>query len=937
MSLILPEKKSAIGADLASLLHPDRVRWDWATLKAYSVDASIYNIPPQAVVLPEGEEDIEVVMDYAVRRGIPLTPRAAGTNLTGSAIGPGIIVDISRMNRVLEVNPEEQWARIQPGLVLNEFNKHLARWGLMYGPDPSSGDMCKLGGMLANNSSGPHTLRYGSVKDNVHSLRIRLLEDGWLDARSISLPESGLDGLLGGQSSLRQVWDLVQENRGALLAKRPRVSKNSSGYNLFDLAAGITEGMFEIPKLFIGSEGTLGIVSEAKVALVPRPHSTVTGLIHFRDLEALGEAVPHLLELFPNALEVMDGNTLDLIGRASHNIPREAAATLLIELDQQQGDGRGERLDEICRNFPLASSPQFATDPGQQAQLWAARKALYPTLYRFDPKKKPINFVDDVVVPAPRIGELIRYLEDYFGQQAVPVAIFGHVGNGNAHIVPLLDLHNQLDFQTMIAAHQEIHQTVLDRFEGSICGEHGDGRIRAEMVRAMYGEEVYQLFVRVKEAFDPNGLMNPGVKISQASFTQHIDFERMGKPCATCAKCNSVCPVYDVFQSEDMSARGWFEIVTANDYEYLNSERVVEACLNCKSCRTICPAGVDVSDLILQRRAEQPNQMARAIFGLHARPKIFEPLLKMLAHSQGLWDRPMIRRVLETLTKPLLGKLASTARLPQDLLLPSLATRHLRDRHALLCHPDHVQQASVAYFHGCAANYFQDGVGDAIIGLLKHHGVKVALPKQRCSGTPIETYGLRELMKEGARENIINLERFTTVVTGCASCTLSLKDYAGLFQGEPEETAARALKKKVKHISEFLVEQGLESREKTKRSSSGNKRGTITYHSSCHLRAAGVSRAPRELLKSASNWDFVEMPDADRCAGGAGTYIVKNYEVSQRIFQRKRRVIQESGAEVVATSCPACMIQLKNGLKGTAKVKHIAEIMWEEIQATDQR
>ena len=938
MALLLPEKKSSLGADLAKRLGTDKVRWDWATLKAYSVDASIYKIPPQVVVLPETEEEIDTVMEYAVRAGVPLTPRAAGTNLTGSAIGSGIIVDISRMNRMLEVNREEQWARVQPGLVLSEFNKQLAPHGLMYGPDPSSGDMCKLGGMVANNSAGPHTLRYGSVKDNVHTLRVRLLTEGWLDAKAVDIGGATHASLLNQYAPLRAVWAMLQQDQAVIRAKRPKVSKNSSGYNVFDLVEGLERGVFDVPKIFIGSEGTLGIMSEAKVRLVKRPDATVTGLIHFRHLEGMGEAVPHLLELVPNALEVMDGNTLDLIGRDRHGIPWDAASTLLIEFNEGEGADRRERLQEMCRTFPLTGEVRLASDPAQQADLWKARKALYPTLYRFDPLKKPINFVDDVVVPASRTGELIRYLEEYFGRQTVSVAIFGHVGNGNAHIVPLLDLHNQRDFDSMVEAHREIHQTVLTRFDGSICGEHGDGRVRAETVRLMYGEEVYRLFVRVKQAFDPQGMMNPGVKISETSFTEHIDYERMGKPCATCAKCNSVCPVYDVFQSEDMSARGWFEIVTASDYQYLQSERVVEACLNCKSCRTVCPAGVDVSDLILQRRAEHPNRLAGWIFALHARPWLFHPLLKLMAWTQSFWDRPIIRGVLEHVTRPVLRGLAATAKIPRDMVLPTLATRHLRDRYPDLCHPDHVRQAPVAYFHGCAANYFDDGVGDAVIGLLADHGVKAALPPQRCSGTPIETYGLRDLVKEGARENLAHLAKFQTVITSCASCTLSLKDYARLFQGEPEEAVALDLQKRVKHISEFLVDRGASSKNTLSTPAFPNKKlPKVTYHSSCHLRAAGVSQAPRDLLSSLTDLEFVEMQDADRCAGGAGTYMIKNYETSQEIFQRKKRAIQQCEAQVVATSCPACMIQLKNGLRGTAEVKHIAQVMREHPQKRSEK
>jgi ferredoxin len=247
-----------------------------------------------------------------------------------------------------------------------------------------------------------------------------------------------------------------------------------------------------------------------------------------------------------------------------------------------------------------------AYDPERREQLWKARKALYPTLYRFDPRKKPINFVDDVVVRAERISELIRYLEEFFGSQRVPVAIFGHIGNGNAHIVPLLDVNDKRDFDKMVQGYHEIHQTVLNRFEGSICGEHGDGRVRAEYVQAMFGPELYDLFVKVKRSFDPSGMLNPGVKISDRPFTDHIDYTRLSKSCATCAKCNAVCPVYDVFRSEDMSSRGWFEIVTDAQYSYLNSKRVVEACLNCKSCRTACPAGFWTSARSIRINLREP-------------------------------------------------------------------------------------------------------------------------------------------------------------------------------------------------------------------------------------------------------------------------------------------------------------------------------------------
>src|SRR5215467_4375736 len=202
MTLILPDTSRAVVADLRRLLGGDLVKDDVPTKKAYAVDASIYRVEPQAVVLVESEEDIAATVHYAVRRGIPLTPRAAGTNLTGSAIGSGIILDVSRLNRVLELNREERWARVQPGIVLAELNKQLARDGLLFGPDPSSGEMCKLGGMLANNSSGPHTLRYGAVKDNIEALRVCLPSGAWLEARRYAVDEPAAGRLLSSHAAI---------------------------------------------------------------------------------------------------------------------------------------------------------------------------------------------------------------------------------------------------------------------------------------------------------------------------------------------------------------------------------------------------------------------------------------------------------------------------------------------------------------------------------------------------------------------------------------------------------------------------------------------------------------------------------------------------------------------------------------------------------------
>jgi Fe-S oxidoreductase len=217
--------------------------------------------------------------------------------------------------------------------------------------------------------------------------------------------------------------------------------------------------------------------------------------------------------------------------------------------------------------------------------------------------------------------------------------------------------------------------------------------------------------------------------------------------------------------------------------------------------------------------------------------------------------------------------------------------------------------------------------------VLRKHGVEPDLPPQRCSGTPIETYGHRELAKEGARENLRSLAAYDTVVTGCASCTLMLKDYSKLFAGEAEQAPAEALARRVKHISEFVAQS--DAKPSTAAATSAGR--TVTYHSSCHLRAAGVTKEPRAVLKALPGVQFVEMPDADRCAGGAGTYLVKDFETSQRIMARKRQAVEQSGADLVATSCPACMIQLKTGLPPSVEVKHVAQVLRESYEAGERQ
>ena len=788
--------------------------------------------------------------------------------------------------------------------------------------------------MLGNNSAGPHSLKYGAVKDNVLEIRAILADGRALTARPYPSDHPDFGRLMDQHEVLRAVYAMLKSNKGLIQQRRIHVSKNSSGYNLFDMADRLDEGVFDLTKLFIGSEGTLGLTTEAKLRLRNRPARTATALVYFKRLEEIGGAVNAFLPFRPSAMEMMDSSSLNLIGRNRFGIPSDAAAMLLVEFDEEPIEDKIRQIRKTAQAYQLSQAIQAARSDEPQGKdrqeaLWKVRKAIYPTLYRYDARKKPINFADDVVVPAARLPELIAHLDAYFKEMGVPVAIYGHIGDGNAHINPLMNMKDPEDIRRMVAISKEIHSIVIHRFGGSLCGEHGDGRVRGEFLRELYGEEIYALFGKVKTLFDPDHVLNPGVKLTEVPFTTHLDAERLTKPCATCGQCNSVCPVYDITQEESNGARGWFHILTASDYSYEKASRVVEACINCKSCFAACPAGIDVSKYVLDKRAEHPNRLAGFIFALQARPRLFGTFLKLAGLTQPIWDTSLGRAVLDYVSRPILKALSPTARFSSKILLPRLAVRTLRGRFASLTE-EKGGEGTVAYFHGCAADYFRDGVGESVIQLLQRRGVRAVLPRQRCSGTPIETYGHQDRVREYARFNIQSLRRYETVVTGCASCTFMLKDYARLFTDEKEQAGAAELAGRVKHITEYLVRAGLQLPESADDPSAPQQ--TVAYHASCHLRAAGITKEPREILCRIPGVRFVEMRDADRCAGGAGTFIVKNYEQSREIFERKRRAVMESRAEVVATSCPACMIQLKSGLQDRIPVKHVAQLLNEACE-----
>ncbi len=506
---------ASLGRSLEAALGPDNVRMDEGTRHTYSTDASPCAVKPRAVVFVRSEADVRAVLEVCRRLAVPVTPRASGTSLSGAAIGPGIVLDTTRFNQIVRLDSGRQTVTVQPGLLLAELNAYLSGWGLRFAPDPGSQDLCRIGGMVGHNASGYRSVKYGQTKDHVLGLRVVLVDGTVFDARDLRLDRPEWKEAVDQVPALERIRREIETHRDAILSSRRPIRKHSCGYQLAAIAESLDRGVFPVPALFVGSEGTLGIITEVTLRVLPIPPKRVTLLVYLDRFADLGPMASDILTLGPSALEAVDGASLDLLGRDVHAVPSGAQAMLLAEFDE--GDLEviaGEVVGRIGLRYHLSRPIDVAQDPGKQAALWKLRRSVFPTIIQRPGARKAWGFVEDPIVPRARVAEFIEFLGELTRKHGTVAGIYGHVGDGNTHYRPLFDPTDAADFERMQALREEFDQTVLERFRGAPSGEHGIGRLRATTLPKVWGPEVYKVMRSVKEAFDPHGLLNPGVLFS---------------------------------------------------------------------------------------------------------------------------------------------------------------------------------------------------------------------------------------------------------------------------------------------------------------------------------------------------------------------------------------------------------------------------------------
>jgi FAD/FMN-containing dehydrogenase len=483
-------------------------RIDLRARALYSEGAGIYRILPEGVAFPVDESDLVTLLEWAGEHRVPLTPRGAGSSVTGSNVGAGVILELTRMEpRTLEVYPESSTARTSAGVRWGELNLLAGQHGLRLPPDPSSGPFATLGGMVSTNASGARSVRFGSMRR-------------WVLGLSIITGTGTRETLRRGtRTYLDYPRKELLENEALIRARFPQVTKNSAGYAL---DAWLDSG--DAIDLLIGAEGTLGIITEIDWSLAPIPSHRAGLRICLGRLEHLTEAVEALLPLAPSSLELMDRTFLDLVraGPAGEVAPAGTESVLLLEFEGDERETlRGTVGDAVRLMKNLALDIETALQPEEEEKLWRLRHAASPIIADLPEGRRSLQVIEDACVPVPRMGEYIASVRDLAQRVGIPVVIFGHAGDGNIH-VNLLPETDRPGWEAGVSRlHDEITDTVI-RLGGTTSGEHGDGRIRAPVLPRLYGEGVMELFRRIKQAFDPLGILNPGVKLLERT-GGHLD------------------------------------------------------------------------------------------------------------------------------------------------------------------------------------------------------------------------------------------------------------------------------------------------------------------------------------------------------------------------------------------------------------------------------
>ena len=939
------------------------VRFDPYSRALYSTDASIYQIQPLGVVVPKTKEDVIATVDLAYQNGVPVLPRGGGTSLAGQTVGEAIVMDMSKyMNQLLEVNTEEHWARVQPGIVLEGLNLLLRETGLFFPPDPATSNRSNVGGAIGNNSCGAHSILYGKTVDHVEAVET-VLSNGVLTNLGALSPEE-LAAKLRAEGLEGQIYSLVkaiaESNASEVDSRYPRIMRRVGGYNLDEL---LKDQPFNLAKIIVGSEGTLATVTEAKLNLVPRPKVTALMVAHFHDLNEAMEATVATLEHNPAAVELMGRLILEemqkSVGYARRRgfLEGDPEAVLLVEASGDTEKEVNARLDGIeasLRRQRMGYAFVRMTDREEQANVWEVRKAGIGLMMGVSGDAKPIPFIEDCSVSPERLPEYIRRIDQVIRANGTTAAYYGHASVGCVHVRPFINLKQQADIDRMYSISRDACGLVLE-LDGAMSGEHGDGLVRSMWNERFFGTQLYNAFREVKRAFDPKGIMNPGKIVDAQSMVENLrygpsyqsltpptklDFSRQGGFHRAAEMCNGVgacrhteggvmCPSYMATREEEHSTRGRANALRAAisgllPAEELTSPRmhqVMDLCLECKGCKAECPSQVDMAKLKYEFLDAYHTK-----HGYPLRARLFANIAALSKIGAALaplsnWGArfPLTRWALDRFLK-----------IDRRRSLPPFArqtfTRWFHSRKKPITRET---QGQVVLFNDTFMSYNYPSIGMAATELLERAGFQVTLVDRKCCGRPMISKGMLDLAKAHAKYNVDILYPYVeqgAYVVGCEpSCLLTLRDeYPDLLGTDKAQRVAKS----ALMLEEFL--QMLQQQGKLNLTFKDTPR-KVLFHGHCHEKALVGTAPALEALRLVPELEVQEVQAG--CCGMAGAfgYEKEHYDISMTIGGQQLFPAVSSAspdAEIVVTGV-SCRQQIQHGTG--RRPKHLAEVLAEAL------
>ncbi|WP_049937078.1 FAD-binding and (Fe-S)-binding domain-containing protein [Haloplanus natans] len=953
--------------DLNGLIAGD-VRFDDYSRQLYATDASAYEMTPIGVVFPTSTADVAAVVEYCAERGIPVLPRGGGTSLAGQTVNEAVVLDFSRtMTDVLEMDPDARRARAQPGVKLGDLNAELAPHGLKFAPDPAWGDKSVLGGAIGNNSTGAHSLKYGKTDAYVEEVEAVLADGTVTTFGEVTLDElragADPDGSLE-ERFYAETLRIVDEEADEVREKYPDLKRNVSGYNLDVLIDEAESGSVNLARLLAGSEGTLAIITAATVSLEPLPETKAIGLLTYDDLLDAMEDVAPILEHDPAAVEVMDDVLLDLARETAEfqdvvgMLPEGTDSVLLVEFYADSDDeGRRKVADLIADRVPggesdadpsagaadltadsrRARAAMEAHDAETREKFWKMRKSGLPILLSRTSDAKHIAFIEDTAIPAENLPAYVADFQEILDDHDTFASYYAHAGPGVLHIRPLVNTKTVDGIETMESIADAATDLVV-KYDGSVSGEHGDGRARTQWNRKLYGDHLWQVFRDLKTAVDPDWLLNPGNICGDADMTEHLRFDAdyefdagfdpalewdnenglqgMVELCHGCGGCRGpqettggvMCPTYRASQEEITATRGRANLLRqamsgnlddeATDVEFMHE--VLDLCIGCKGCSKDCPSEVDLAKL----KAEVTHEHHQR-HGSSLRDELFANIDALNALGSKL--APLSNWAAKVPGARLL--MEKTVGIARDRSLPTFHRESLVDwfdaRGGARVGEDEADHR-VLLFPDTYTTYNAPEAGKAAVRVLEAANVHVEIPEAVTgSGRPPFSKGFLDLAREQAATNVDALaprvrNGWDVVVVEPSDAVMFQSDYLDLLSGPDVETVAANSYGIMEYVDAHRLDEALDVDAPDE---------TLTYHGHCHQKSTRKDHHAVGVLRRAG---YGVDPLDSGCCGMAGSfgYEAEHFSMSTAIGSILFDQIDASSGDRVVAPGASCRTQL---------------------------